>query len=389
MNPRTLCVAALTGSLVLAAACSRSASSEAPADPSIHLRTPQAGGAAYIEVVGLDDDTLEALEGASYSADQWAALLRISVAPDAPPVLGKYIVANRALRFEPAFRLDAGREYSVRFDPARLPDNDEERGAPLVTTVALPAPNAAPSTFVEKIYPSSELVPENQLRLYIHFSAPMGLRPGREYVSLVDDRGNVVPGAFLPLDYELWNPERTRLTVFFDPGRVKTGILPNEQMGRPLEAGRRYTLVISKDWPDSKGLPLTKEFRRALRAGPAQTQPLDPSMWRIVPPVAGSRGPLVVAFPAPLDRALLMRALGVRLAGMPLEGTIDVGSSEREWMFTPRSPWRGGTYDLIALSILEDVAGNQIGRAFEVDNFDTVDKGPDPDTVTLPFRISE
>ena len=46
-----------------------------------------------------------------------------------------------------------------------------------------------------------------------------------------------------------------------------------------------------------------------------------------------------------------------------------------------------GAYDLLALSILEDRAGNQIGRAFEVDNFETVDKGPDPRTVTLPFHV--
>ena len=42
---------------------------------------------------------------------------------------------------------------------------------------------------------------------------------------------------------------------------------------------------------------------------------------------------------------------------------------------------------LLALDILEDVAGNQIGRAFEVDNFDTVDKSPNPQTITLPFSI--
>lgn len=387
MSLRALCVAVLTGLLVLAAACSRSASSEAPSTRSIHLRTSHNGGPAVIEVVGLDDDTLEALERAGYTADQWASLLRISVGPDAPPVLGTYTVADDTLRFEPAFHFDPGREYTVRFDPARLPGRDGGTGALLITTVALPASNAAASTFVENVYPSSELVPENQLRLYIQFSAPMGLRPGRDYVSLLDDRGNIVPGAFLPLDYELWNPDRTRFTLFFDPGRVKTGILPNEQMGRPLEAGRRYTLVVSKDWPDARGLPLTKEFRRSLHAGPAQTRPLDPSAWRIAAPAAGGRGPLVVSFPAPLDRALLMRAIGVRLAGAPLDGSVGVAAGEREWTFTPRDPWRTGRYELIALSILEDVAGNQIGRAFEVDNFDTVDHGPEPETVTLPFRV--
>jgi hypothetical protein len=51
--------------------------------------------------------------------------------------------------------------------------------------------------------------------------------------------------------------------------------------------------------------------------------------------------------------------------------------------------WRSGSYELLVLSILEDRAGNQIGRAFEVDNFDTVDKGPEPKTVTLPFVVKD
>jgi hypothetical protein len=42
---------------------------------------------------------------------------------------------------------------------------------------------------------------------------------------------------------------------------------------------------------------------------------------------------------------------------------------------------------LVALDILEDVAGNQIGRAFEVDNFDTVDKSPTPKSIAIPFTI--
>jgi hypothetical protein len=42
---------------------------------------------------------------------------------------------------------------------------------------------------------------------------------------------------------------------------------------------------------------------------------------------------------------------------------------------------------LLALDILEDTAGNQIGRAFEVDNFETVDKSPDPQTVRLSFTV--
>ena len=42
---------------------------------------------------------------------------------------------------------------------------------------------------------------------------------------------------------------------------------------------------------------------------------------------------------------------------------------------------------LLALDILEDVAGNQIGRAFEVDNFETVDKSPNPQRIMIPFTV--
>ena len=50
---------------------------------------------------------------------------------------------------------------------------------------------------------------------------------------------------------------------------------------------------------------------------------------------------------------------------------------------------RGGqaSIDLLALDTLEDVAGNQIGKAFEVDNFDTVDKSPNPQRITVPFTV--
>ena len=49
------------------------------------------------------------------------------------------------------------------------------------------------------------MVPENLLRLYIEFSAPMN-GSGIEHLALLDDAGTPVDGAFLPLDYEFWSP---------------------------------------------------------------------------------------------------------------------------------------------------------------------------------------
>ena len=69
----------------------------------------------------------------------------------------------------------------------------------------------------------------------------MGFRGGVDQVALVDEDGREVVDPFVPLDTEFWNGDRMRYTLFLDPGRVKRGILPNQEMGRALVPGRRYT----------------------------------------------------------------------------------------------------------------------------------------------------
>jgi hypothetical protein len=386
MAVRLLRAAAVTAWLVIAAACGGSDSTSAPG---VTLTAPRNGGTAYVEITGLSGAALDAIDDADYTPEQWAALLRVAVDPDAPPMLGSYAVANRAVRFTPAFPFDPGRQYHVRFDVSRVPGSGEEAIPPLVATVGLPASTRQPSTVVTRIYPSGDVVPENLLRMYVEFSAPMGRRSGVEFMKLLNSAGAEIPGAILPLDYEFWSPDHKRFTVFFDPGRVKDGILPNRQMGRPLSDGGSMTFVISREWPDGNGLPLKEEYRRTFRVAGADTNPIDTAAWKIQAPSAGERNPVVVMFPEPLDHGLLLRALGVNRNGMPVAGDIAVDSSETRWMFTPEMPWRAGHYELLALDILEDLAGNQIGRAFEVDNFDTVDKSPNPQTIRLPFVVRQ
>jgi hypothetical protein len=158
-------------------------------------------------------------------------------------------------------------------------------------------------------------------------------------------------------------------------------------MGRALEAGKRYTLVVKKDWRDGHGLPLKEEFRRNFVAAPAIERPLTMESWKITTPAPGTRDPLSVTFPDALDYALLKRALGVERAGKIVEGETAIEAGETRWQFTPRDVWATGGYQLIALAFLEDVSGNRIGRAFEVDNFERTDRTPEPERTTLPFRI--
>jgi hypothetical protein len=385
MPVRVLWFVVLVSVLSSTAACSRS--SDASAAPAITLTTPGNGAPAYVALTGLPVNALRSLQHANLTSEQWASVLRVAVSTDADAMLGDYTVIDGVVRFTPLFPFDPGRQYHVRFEPARLPGGAADAGGAIETTVGRPASTAVPSTTVARVYPSGDTVPENLLRMYVEFSAPMGRKSGVEYIALLDHQDKEIEGAVLPLEYEFWSPDHKRFTIFFDPGRVKKGILPNLQMGRPLEVGRSVTLVIKREWLDENGLPLKEEFRRVLRVGPTDLEPLDTSTWRIRAPAAGSRDGMVVTFPEPLDHGLLMRALGVTRNGKEVDGVIDVDQAETRWTFTPTTPWTAGVYQLLALDILEDLAGNQIGRAFEVDNFDTVDKGPDPKTITIPVHV--
>ncbi len=369
--------------LVAVGACS--SPSPPPSTPRIQLVTA-ASGVAAVDVVGLSRRELDAVSKANLTPADWPALLRVSVRHDPVAVAGRYAVTAGALRFTPLFDFDPGREYDVVFDPARLPGTDRGRDR-VSAVVSLPAVVRAASTIVDAVYPSGDVVPENQLRLYVHFSAPMGQRGGAGFITLVDDRGRELADALLPLDTDLWNDDRTRFTVFFDPGRVKRGILPNRRMGRPLRAGRSFTLVVSKDWPDAHGVPLALEFRRTYRVRSADERALRTADWRVTPPAAGGREPLVVMFPTPLDHALLERAIGVAKAGVAVAGSLRIESGETRWMFVPADPWTPGNYTLQVLPILEDLAGNRIGRAFEEPSDGAVTESGDKQVIAVPFRI--
>ena len=332
-----------------------------------------------VDVVGVPPDQLSSLRAIG-SRDEWQAIFRVAVADDQPAMLGDYKVDGRRIVFTPMFPLDPGRRYHVTFAPAGA--------APITATVGLPAAHTTPSTVVAQVYPSGDVVPENQLRLYVHFSAPMGMKGGLDYIHLLDDRGQEVKDPFLPLDAEFWNGDRTRYTVIFDPGRQKRGIPVIEEMGRSLTEGKSYTLVIDREWRDGNGLSLKEDYRRTFKVGPPDETPLDTSAWQIQAPTAGTRAPLTVGFPEPLDRGLLLRALGVQGGnGVPIGGEITVGPNEVTWSFTPKELWKAGRHSIVAFGMLEDLAGNRIGRAFEVDQFDRSDRSAEPEKTLIPFQI--
>src|SRR5581483_5374373 len=110
---------------------------------------------------------------------------------------------------------------------------------------------------------------------------------------------------FLELGEELWDPKGVRFTLLIDPGRIKRGLKPREEIGPVLEDGKSYTLVIDKGWPDARGNPLKADFRKSFRASPPIEKAIDPAAWKIAAPPAGGSAALEVTFPRPLDHAML------------------------------------------------------------------------------------
>ena len=325
---------------------------------------------------------LENWTGAAQVApDRAGEIFTVSVdARDVPNMLGRYRVENGTLVFAPQFPPQPGVSYKAT---ARIPGR-----APLSAVFSVPKADMTPKTVVEKVYPTVNVLPENQLKFYIHFTSPMARGFAYDRITLLDESGKRVEDPFLQVGEELWDPTGKRFTLFFYPGRIKRGLLPQQEMGIALHQGKRYTLVIDKGWQDSQGRTLVSEFRKTFSVGPADRQAVDLKTWNVRRPVGGTRGALTLAFPEPLDHAILQRELDVTSStGAVIAGDVAVGPDEKTWTFTPALAWKKGDYRIRVGSTVADLAGNMVDRPFEIDVFERVDKNLNRTTRSLDFKI--
>ena len=340
------------------------------------------GAQHAVEVDGVTGDGLRHLARLTPTDSTWGRVVAVYVDDDGaangkrPAIIGRTEVVDGRIRFEPRFPFAPGVSYRVVVDTGALArlggdetlTSDSDPEGVVEHRFAIPTAAKQPTTRVVAVHPSAERLPSNLLRWYVELSAPMEAGSALEHVRLLDESGREVTGAFLALDQELWDPERRRLTLLHDPGRVKRGVRTNVESGAPLVAGRRYRLVIDSEWRDGNGAPLTSGFEHAFEVVDADRESPDPSRWRVTPPGAGTRADLRVAFAEPLDHALASHMLSVRrVGGTTLPGTAALAAGDSVWSFTPLSPWVAGDYVLRVSSALEDVAGNSVARVFDAD----------------------
>jgi len=362
-------------------------SSTAAAGPvSIRWTHDPSGRTTSVSVVGLSPAVLDPLRAMNPTPEAWAAILAVEVDFEGPrraglpAMLGTYRIEGDALQFTPRFPLDRGRTYRAIYRPGA--------GSGEIVWKHLDRKPARPATVVARVDPPGDRLPENLLKFYLHFSAPMGRGEAYDHLSLLGDDGKPVDRPFLEIGEELWDPSGTRLTLLFDPGRIKRGLRPREELGPILKAGRSYTLAVDPAWRDAEGDPLGSPFRKAFRAEPADEVQPDPKNWLVARPLAATCGPLALTFPEALDRALLESGLNlVDARDQPVLGRAEVDPDQRRWRLTPDRPWVAGEYQILIDADLEDLAGNSIRRPFEVDVQRDTPARPEPKTVRLRVAI--
>lgn len=302
-------------------------------------------------------------------------LLRVSRA-DSPgiSILGKtrFQSETKQLIFEPRFPLDPGTGLTIRLSRGT---GSRDWSCDFI----VPRGSAQNAGRVIKIFPSSDRLPANLLKFYIHFSLPMQRGEIYQYFSIVDlSNRKQVELPFLELPEELWSRDGKRLTLIIDPGRIKRGLKPREEMGAVFEPGRSYEFRISGKWTDQSGRRLGQDVVKKFRVTEEDHQTPDHRKWRLETPVSGTDEPLRIHFDEPLDAALALRVIDVfGPANSPRtkrdsSQKIDLKDrkleqQEQDLVLYPQKAWKPGAYLLRIGSELEDRCGNQIGKPFDLD----------------------
>ncbi len=292
-------------------------------------------------------------------ADSFAQYIEIKRANQpATAILGSFHL-EQDLVFEPLIPFSFDTEYALyisgkKISSIRTPD---------------PAPGLAP--VVVASYPQLDTVPDNLLKIYLQFSQPMREGQSAKYVSLIKNGTDSLRDVFLDLQPELWNENRTVLTLWLDPGRIKRDLQPNLRMGNPLQQKATYELVLSANWQNTKGTPLRQPYRWQFSTTVRDSLSPDPGDWKLAVPDRQTRNPLFIYLGEALDHFLLQESFTIKNEkGNTIKGNWEITDKDRICRFVPSAPWKEGNYSIYIATRLEDLAGNNLNRPFDRDLHD-------------------
>lgn len=292
----------------------------------------------------------------NFSTDSIDHLLQVRLLNSSASILGEYKVQDNNIEFRPLIAFTRGLQYTVSWRGRLLQQFDIPRD----TTRKAPT--------IVSIYPSGDSLPVNLLKMYIVFSKPMREGQAVGHIAVIKNGQDTVPSVFLDMEPELWNTERTILTTWLDPGRIKRDLQPNKAMGTPLETGNRYEILVRQGWEDAEGAALAASHRTDFLAVARDDQSPNPAAWTIHPPKAGTVDPLRINAHESLDYMLLKNAVRITDGkGNEVSGSRTTAHEETVLHFSPAQAWLPGEYAIEVEPRLEDLAGNNLERLFDKD----------------------
>jgi hypothetical protein len=354
---------------------------------------PNRRAAASVSIKNIDPDLIVALGQYAKAGSLITSILRVAVAQkDAqigdklPDIFGGHQILRDGVQFTPHFPFEPGLSYRATFDPGPLCRT--ELSDVLTLEFSLPREPIGLSAEVTHIFPTTNYLPDNLLRLYVCFSHSMQRGRAESEISLLGPDGEPAPDVLYRAPVELWDRSMQHLTILLDPGRLKRGVGPNRELGPPLKVGDEYTLVVGSGLVELSGEPLRKAFYKRFRVTEPVREHVAVDQWEVVPPVTKSRQPLTLLFPRPLDWALLYQAITVvSEQAQSIEGRTSIDQCERRWSFTPTLPWSAGNYEIRVASSLEDVCGNSVIAAFDRPLRSGSNLASETVTRSIPFQL--
>ncbi|MEO1054704.1 MAG: hypothetical protein AAFX87_28995 [Bacteroidota bacterium] len=295
-------------------------------------------------------------------------------------ILGEWYYDKGEANFHPSQPLDATNTYFIRYRDK----HDQSKWLSLTSSADLKAPTPE----VVNIYPTADQLPENLLRFYLEFSEPMLENEFQRFVEILDENGNKVAAPFLGSKSEYWDRDHYKITLFFHPGRIKTGLKANELHGRPLKAGHSYTLLVKPGWKSREGIPSETSFSKKFSITEERRSKIDPSNWQVNLPKLNSREQLIIDFGQSLDHINALTFIVLQdQYGQEIEGEITLRESESIWEFTPTLPWRENALTIICDKTLEDVSGNNLIGAFDTEKLAQITAANKEKTHRIPLNL--
>jgi hypothetical protein len=336
------------------------------------------GQAPYLEfsasrvwVKDVDEEVLHTFKRYHNRQRDWQEVFPVSMT-GGNRIQGEYEVSKNVVSFTPRFPFSRGTEYTATFYLNDLTENYNEiylqktNSETLTFQFSVPAYQHSEPKVIG-VYPSADILPENQLKFHIAFNSSMTSDEMYKRVKLFNNKGKLMEKAFLILDQELWDNEMKVATILMDPGRIKRGLRPNVEMGTALKKNEKYTLVIEAGWKDVNGNPTTEMFKKEFSVTGADRTIVDYQSWELLSPVTAS-APMIIEFKEYLDYVMLPESFIILDSrGHKINGKFQLLNNESTVAFTPDADWKTGDYVLYINPLLEDAAGNNLNRLFDED----------------------